>query len=41
MIYTYTSRHPRYPELTRNPSLDEALTPRQRAANFVVTSTSK
>jgi hypothetical protein len=38
LIYTYTSRHPRYPELTRNPSFDDVLTPRQRAANFVDTS---
>ena len=38
LIYTYTSRHPKYPRLTRNTSLDEALTARQRAAMFLETS---
>ena len=37
LIYTYTSRHPQYPRLTRNTALDEALTARQRAAMFLET----
>ena len=36
LIYTYTSRRPRYPQLIRNPSSDDVLT--QRAANFRDTS---
>ena len=38
LIYTYTSRRPRYPKLTRNPSIDDVLTPRQQACNFLDTS---
>jgi glycosyltransferase involved in cell wall biosynthesis len=37
LIYTYTSRKPRYPELHRNPIFDAQLTPRQRSAFFVQT----
>jgi hypothetical protein len=37
LIYTYTTRKPRYPVLQRNTSFDDQLTPRQRAAFFVVT----
>ena len=40
LIYTYTSRRPRYPKLTRNPSFDDGLTPRQQACNFLDTSPS-
>ncbi len=35
MIYTYTSRRPRYPRLVRNAALDASLTDRQRACMFV------
>jgi hypothetical protein len=37
LIYTYTSRRPRYPRLVRNPAFDDVLTGRQRAAFFVST----
>jgi hypothetical protein len=37
LIYTYTSRSPRYPQLHRNPSFDDQLSPRQRASFFVDT----
>lgn len=37
LIYTYTSRRPRYPDLTRNPVFDDVLTARQRACNFIDT----
>jgi hypothetical protein len=37
LIYTYTSRHPRYPKIERNPSLDHLLSPRQRSCFFVRT----
>ena len=37
LIYTYTSRKPRYPKLTRNAALDDRLTPRQQSCFFVNT----
>ena len=37
LIYTYTSRSPRYPDLQRNHHLDERLSRRQRDAFFVDT----
>ena len=37
LIYTYTSRHPRYPELKRNTAFDNRLSPRQQACFFVNT----
>ena len=37
LIYTYTTRNPHYPRLTRNPALDAVLSPRQRACMFVHT----
>jgi hypothetical protein len=37
LIYTYTSRSPRYPVLHRNPAFDDRLSPRQRAAFFATT----
>jgi hypothetical protein len=38
LIYTYTSRHPVYPKLERNPAFDDRLSARQRACFFVPTS---
>lgn len=35
MIYTYTSRHPRYPRLNRNTALDARLSERQRSCMFL------
>ncbi len=32
LLYTFTSRHPRYPALVRNPRYDDWLTPYQRRA---------
>jgi hypothetical protein len=37
LIYTYTSRHPAYPKLERNPAFDHLLDARQRASFFVPT----
>ena len=37
LIYTYTSRHPRYSKLVRNPRFDDRLSDRQRDAFFVRT----
>lgn len=35
LIYTYTSRKPRYPRLAHNPAFDAVLNERQRACMFV------
>jgi hypothetical protein len=37
LIYTYTSRHPAYPRLTRNAVFDPLLSTRQQACCFVAT----
>jgi len=37
LIYTYTSRQPKYPKIERNSSLDDLLSPRQRSCFFVNT----
>ena len=37
LIYTYTSRHPRFPELKRNNAFNDRLSPRQQACFFVRT----
>lgn len=35
LIYTYTSRNPRYPRVTRNSGLDSTLSERQRSCMFL------
>ncbi len=35
LIYTYTSRNPRYPRVTRNSALDSTLSARQRSCMFL------
>ncbi|MEK7424920.1 MAG: hypothetical protein AAB131_13900 [Actinomycetota bacterium] len=37
LIYTYTSRSPKYPQLHRNPCFDDRLSKRQRASFFADT----
>ena len=37
MVYTYTTRHPHYPKIVRNASLDGCLSERQRACFYVAT----
>jgi hypothetical protein len=41
LIYTYTSRHPRFSQPVRNPRFDHLLTPRQRSCFFVRTTRSE